>query len=256
MRALASFTKKELLEIVRSGKAVLVTILFLLFGIMNPAVAKLTPWLLETMASSMAEQGLAVTGVRVDAMTSWTQFYKNFPMVLIVFLLIFGGILAGEYQKGTMVHMIAKGLARWKILASKAAVLCALWTVGYWLMYLVTYAYTAYFWDNAILSHCAFAALCAYAAGLWMLSLLLLGSVLFRSAGGALGTVVLVTALSYLLHILPRVQSYLPTTLLSATGLLDNSTEPSRFVSALCVGAALTAGNLLAAAMEMKKQAV
>lgn len=89
-----------------------------------------------------------------------------------------------------------------------------------------------------------------------MLSLLLLGSVLFRSAGGALGTVVLVTALSYLLHILPRVQSYLPTTLLSATGLLDNSTEPSRFVSALCVGAALTAGNLLAAAMGMKKQAV
>ena len=68
---------------------------------MNPAIAKLTPWMMESMADSIAETGLVVTAVEVDAMTSWTQFYKNAPMALIVFLLMFAGILTSEYQSGT-----------------------------------------------------------------------------------------------------------------------------------------------------------
>ena len=51
---------------------------------MNPAIAKLTPWLMEQFATSLQESGLVVTEVIVNAMTSWTQFYKNIPMGLIV----------------------------------------------------------------------------------------------------------------------------------------------------------------------------
>ncbi len=49
MKQLTAFTKKEFMELIRTGKALLLMILFILFGIMNPAIAKLTPWLLETM---------------------------------------------------------------------------------------------------------------------------------------------------------------------------------------------------------------
>ena len=49
-----AFWKKEWLEQLRSGKLIILGILFVLFGIMNPAVAKLTPWLLEAMADSLA----------------------------------------------------------------------------------------------------------------------------------------------------------------------------------------------------------
>ena len=54
MKALIAFLKKELLEQLRTGRLMLLSILFVLFGIMNPAVAKLTPWLLEVMADSLA----------------------------------------------------------------------------------------------------------------------------------------------------------------------------------------------------------
>jgi hypothetical protein len=58
MRALFAFVKKELTEQARSGKLLFMTILFVLLGIMNPAIAKLTPWLLETMADSLADSGM------------------------------------------------------------------------------------------------------------------------------------------------------------------------------------------------------
>ncbi len=47
MKQFLTFTKKELLEQLRTGKLLILTILFILFGIMNPAMAKLTPWIME-----------------------------------------------------------------------------------------------------------------------------------------------------------------------------------------------------------------
>ena len=148
-----------------SGKAVILLLIFMLFGIMNPAIAKLTPWMMESMADSMAETGLVMTAVEVDAMTSWTQFYKNAPMALIVFLLMFSGILTTEYQSGTLINMVTKGIVRWKILAAKEFTVLMFWTFCYWMMYGITYGYNLYFWDNSKLAHPVFAAFCFYLEG-------------------------------------------------------------------------------------------
>lgn len=50
MRAFLAFMKKEWMEQIRSSRLIILAILFLMFGIMNPAIAKLTPWLFEVMA--------------------------------------------------------------------------------------------------------------------------------------------------------------------------------------------------------------
>ena len=92
MKQLIAFFQKEWMELTRSGKFLIIVILFTLFGVMNPALAKLTPWMMEVAAESLAEAGLVVTEVPVDAMTSWTQYYKNIPLELIVFILMFSGI--------------------------------------------------------------------------------------------------------------------------------------------------------------------
>ena len=46
MKAFLAFTKKELIEQVRTSKLMVLALVFSLFGVMNPAGAKLTPWLL------------------------------------------------------------------------------------------------------------------------------------------------------------------------------------------------------------------
>ncbi|MDE5873914.1 MAG: ABC transporter permease, partial [Lachnospiraceae bacterium] len=103
MRVYKAFLKKEFMEMARSGKLVALGIIFILFGIMNPAIAKLTPALMKMVSESMEEMGIVFENVAVTDMVSWTQFYKNVPMALIIFLVMFSGIVTAEYQKGTII---------------------------------------------------------------------------------------------------------------------------------------------------------
>ena len=130
MKTLLAFMKKEWLEQLRSGRLAILGILFVLFGIMNPAIAKLTPWLLEVMADALEGSGLSVTAVTVSAMDSWMQFFKNIPMALIVFILLESSIFTKEYQSGTLVLALTKGLDRYKVVISKTLTLLVLWSVG------------------------------------------------------------------------------------------------------------------------------
>ena len=157
-----AFLKKEWMELVRTGRLLLLLLIFVLFGIMNPAIAKLTPWMMGIMVEQLAESGLALTAVTVDAMTSWTQFYKNIPMALGVFVLLHSGIFTTEYQKGTLIPVVTKGLSRPRIAAAKTILLLGTWTVLFFLCYGITYGYNAVFWDNGIARFPLLGAVCCW----------------------------------------------------------------------------------------------
>lgn len=220
MKQLVAFTKKELMEIVRNGKLLILIIIFSLLGIMNPAIAKLTPWIMKQFSDSLEETGIVVTEVTVDAMASWTQFYKNIPMGLIVFLLLFSGIIANELQKGTLINMITKGMSRKAILIAKTIVTLALWTFNYWLCYGITYGYNAYFWDNSVAKHVGVAAALFYILGVWLIFLMMMMAAFFNTASGVTVGTGAVFFLSYLLSVVPDIKKYLPTKLMDAGGLL------------------------------------
>ena len=230
-----AFLKKDFLEQARTGKLLILLILFVLFGIMNPAVAKLTPWLLEMMADSLEASGMVVTEVTVTAMDSWVQFFKNIPMALIAFVLLEGGILTGEYQSGTLVLSLTKGLKRHQVLGSKAMVLTLLWTVCYWLCFAITYGYNAYFWDNSVAEHLLFSAVCWWLFGLWVIALMLLFSVVSASNTGVfLGTGAIVLG-SVLLGMIPKAKKYLPTVLCDGNSLIYGAAEAADYQNALLV---------------------
>ena len=256
MIQLMAFVKKEWTEVLRTGKFVMIAVLFILFGVMNPAIAKLTPWMMEAFSESLKGSGLTVTEAKVDALTSWMQFYKNVPVALIVFLLMFSGILAVEYQKGTLINMITKGLSRWKIVLSKSVVLLFLWSLGYWMCYGITYVYNAYFWDNSIAKDVGFAAFCVYMLGVWLIALMMLMSTLF-SAGSAVavGTGGVFFVL-YLLSMLPDLKEYLPTYLMGASGLLSGAGEVGDYTTALLVAAVLAVIQLVVAILVFNRKDV
>lgn len=204
MRSLFAFIKKEFTEQFRSGRLMILGLLFVLFGIMNPAIAKLTPWLLETMADSLAESGMIVTDVKVSAMDSWVQFYKNIPMGLIAFVLLESSIFTKEYTSGTLVLSLTKGLERYKVVISKALVLTVLWSFGYWLCFGITYGYNAYFWDNSVAQNLIFSVVSWWLFSVMVVALMVLFSVVAKSNTGVLlGTGGVVLA-SYLVGLLPK----------------------------------------------------
>ncbi len=220
MKSFLAFFKKEFLDSIRSHKALILIILFTAFGIMNPAIAKLTPWLLEIMAEELADSGMNITVIEVDAFTSWQQFYKNIPMALIAFVFIYSNIFTKEYESGTLILMLTKGLKRYKVVLSKLLLMLIMWTLGYYLCFGVTYIYTAYYWDNSIVNNLLFTSFNWYLFGVFVISLVVLFSVIFKNISGVLLNTSFIVIIIYIISLIPRLTNYMPTSLMNTGSLM------------------------------------
>ena len=235
MKSLIAFTKKEILEQLRSGKFMILGLLFVLFGIMSPAVAKLTPWLFEILADSLAQSGMTVTDVTVSAMDSWVQFFKNIPLALLAFILMESSIFTKEYQTGTLLLSLTKGLDRYKVVISKTVVLTLLWTAGYLLCFGITYGYNAYFWDNAVTQNLTFSVICWWLFGMWVIGLMIVFSTITNSSTGVLMGTGCVVLVSYLLGLFPQFNEYLPTLLTDGNSLIYGILEAKTYTESIII---------------------
>lgn len=235
MRALLSFTKKEFVEALRTGKLYILSIVFVLFGIMNPAIAKLTPWLMDTMSDSLKDTGLTISDVHVDAITSWTQYTKNFPILILIFLLMFSTIFTYEYQRHTLINILTKGLSRYKVVLAKSILLYTLWTVGYWMFYGISYIYTDYYWNNSIAKNLGFSAFCLYILGIFLVSVLIMASTIFSTSTAVIFITGGITLLSYVLSFFEDLKFYLPTTLMDMNPLILNQSSLDDYVITIII---------------------
>lgn len=253
MTAYRAFLKKEFLELGRTGKIVILGILFLLFGIMNPAFAKLTPLIMELSEESLKEIGMSVPQMVVNDMTSWTQYLENTTLIMIIFVLIFSGSVTGECQKGTLLPVFTRGIRPSSVLLAKATSAALVWTAGYGLMFGVTYGYNQYFWQNQQIKNVAVLALAFYVFGLMLITLLYLMSVLFSSNVGVMLGTAAVVAVMYLLGMIPKLSQYLPTKLLSLSELAKGNVLPEEFTKSFLITLLLTVSFLLLSLIHAKR---
>ena len=142
MRAYLAFTKKELTEYMRNFKLFLAIALFALLGIMNPLTAKFLPDLL----GNFMPEGITILIAEPTNLDSWIQFFKNGTQIgLFIIVILLSGMMAKEYEKGTLINMVTKGLPRRTILFSKFTGALLLWTVSYWVCFFITLGYTLYY---------------------------------------------------------------------------------------------------------------
>ncbi len=240
MNNILTFMKKEFTERMRTGRLLILTIVFILLGIMNPAVAKLTPWLLETMADSLAESGMTVSAITVDALTSWTQFFKNAPMGLIVFILMECTSFTREYDKGTLILPLTKGLRRSAVVTAKALVPVIMWTLLYWLSFGITYGYNAYYWDNSIAQQLLFPVVMWWICGILLISLFVMYSALFSSSSAVMTLTGGTVLVSYIASLFPAIAEYLPTALFGSHSMIFGNGSPADYTASLVITLLLT----------------
>lgn len=234
MTSYIAFTKKEFLEMTRTYKLFIMITVFLLFGMMSPLTAKLTPELLRAFADS----GITITISEPTAMDSWMQFFKNVSQLgLVILIIVFGGSLPAEFSKGTLIILLTKGLPRKNVILAKFTAMAAIWTMSYSVCFGVTYGYTRYFWklqpDSARL---LISAVLLWAFALLLIALLLLGGTLFHSSYGSLLFTGSVTILTFLINIIPKTQRYNPLSLASQNmTVLDGSASAAEFAPAICI---------------------
>ena len=235
MRQLTAFIQKEFTEVMRNSKLLICAIIFILLGIMNPAIAKITPWLVEQFSNATSGAGMLIQTMEISALTSWEQFFKNMPMGIVFFVLMFSGIVAAELQKGTLINIVTKGMPRWKIMVSKLILLLVLWTGMYFASYIITYVYNDFYWDNDTVNNIFFSVFCLYLFGVWLISLIILMSALADNSAAVSIGVCGVFLLSYLLGIIPAIQDYLPTKLKGSSSLIYELAKPADFTGAIVV---------------------
>lgn len=235
MRQLTAFIQKEFTEVMRNSKLLICAIIFILLGIMNPAIAKITPWLVEQFSNATSGAGMLIQTMEISALTSWEQFFKNMPMGIVFFVLMFSGIVAAELQKGTLINIVTKGMPRWKIMVSKLILLLVLWTGMYFASYIITYVYNDFYWDNDTVNNIFFSVFCLYLFGVWLISLIILMSALADNSAAVSIGVCGVFLLSYLLGIIPAIQNYLPTKLKGSSSLIYELAKPADFTGAIVV---------------------
>jgi ABC-2 type transport system permease protein len=228
-----AFLKKEIMESSRTHKLLILLIVFLLFGIMSPVTAKILP---DIMSSVMPE-GMSITLPTPSALDSWGQFFKNISqMGLIVVVLVFGGIMSGEFSKGTLVNMLTKGLSRPVVILSKFTSALLIWTASYALCFGVTYAYTTYFWSMDNVQNLFLSVIGLWVYGVMLITALILGGVLFKGNYSGLLFVFGLVAVTLLISIAPTWNKYNPISCANLnTSLLTGQVIPADFYPAMIV---------------------
>ncbi len=255
MKPLFALIKMEAKAQLRSGKFWILVGVFVFLGVLNPVTALITPWIMDAMSEDLAQTGMTVTEVTVTALDSWVQFFKNIPMGLIVFVILQSNIFTREYRSGTLILTLTKGLHRYQVILSKTAALASLWTVGYWVTFLITYGLTAALWDSSLLQNLWFSGLCWWLFGVLTVGLTVFFSVISRSNIAVLGFTGAAAFGVYLIGMLPQITEYTPAMLMATGSLMVGKSAPADFVPAIVITAVLTLG-LIAAAFPLfnKKQ--
>ena len=234
MRAMISFLKKEWTQHLRTSKILSIGLIFIFLGILGPATAKATPAIME-MLSSTQNSSISITVGEVTALDSWVQFFKNIPMGLIAFILIESSIFTKEYQSGTLVLALTKGLDRYKVVLAKTLMMIFLWTTGYFACFGLTYAYSAFYWDNSVAENLTFSVVILWIFGLFAIALTVLFSTLTKTNISVLiGTGGVIFAM-YLVGMFPKIDKFMPTMLMDGNSLIYGLKDSGDYNTAIAI---------------------
>ena len=156
-------------------------------------------------------------------------------------------MMAKEYEKGTLINMVTKGLPRRTILFSKFTGALLLWTFSYWLCFFITLGYTLYYFPEGTTENLALSVISLYVFGVLLIAVLLLGAVLFKNAYGPLLLTGAFLMVLFLWNLFPEAAEWNPLMLasrnmdmLQGTLLLEELRNPL-LTTGLIIGSALVA---------------
>lgn len=233
----------------------IITIMAVVYGILGPAMAKLMPWIMEMNAEAVESSGIIMsTQISVDALISWDQFFSNILILLIIVFITFSGIFTVEYQKGTLINMLTKRLKRRNVVLSKFLLMFIVWTATYSVAFGVSYAYNEYYWDNSIAQNLLFAFVYIYILGVWIISLITLGSTLYDSNMAVMLMTGMVFAIMYLANMIKKISKYLPVSLTGVQELVHGNGNIENYIVTLTVTGALAIINIIVAVNVFNKK--
>jgi len=239
---------KEWLEQRRTHRLLIVCLIFLLFGLMSPLLAKFTPEMIKMIPGGEQISLIIPPPTVMDAVTQYLKNMTQFGLILAVLMGM--GMVSQEKDKGTAAMVLAKPLSRTAFILAKPLALGISFLIGTMLAAVAGYYYTLLLFEALpVGGWLALNGLLLVYFGVYA-ALAVLASTLNRSslASGltAFGFVILLA----LIEIIPAAKNLLTGGLLGWAGnlALGMGAEPAWGTLAVCLGliaAALTAAVLV-----------
>ena len=206
---------KELREQVRTYRMPVAAIVFLLFGISSPVLARYTKELLDLLGTQ-ATSGIQIVLPAPTAADAIGQLLKNLGSfgILMAILLAMGAV-ATEKERGTAALILTKPASRLAFLLAKLVVIAVTLGVSVAVGLVFGWIYTVTLFDNAALNVAGYVAMAAF---LWLTllayaALTLLGSTLTSSTAGGAGFGFVALIVTGLVAALPTIGPFMPTSL-------------------------------------------
>lgn len=200
--------RKELLELQRTRRLLVIAVVFVFFGFLSPLTAKLTPEIIKLLPEGELIAEMIPDPTIADAVIQYNKNISQFGIVLA--LLMTMGTVVQEKDKGTAALMLSKPLPRAAFLGSKFAALSLAFMMGLVLSGAAAYYYTILLFEAPAIGSWLALNVLMLLFLLVFVALTLLCSVVSRSlivAGGlGFGAMAIVS----LLGLLPAIGDYMP----------------------------------------------
>ncbi|HEY4694043.1 MAG TPA: ABC transporter permease subunit, partial [Bellilinea sp.] len=131
---------KEWLEQRRTHRLLIVCLVFVLFGLMSPLLAKFTPEIIKAVPGGEQIALIIPPPTVVDAVTQYIKNMTQFGLILAVLMGM--GMVSQEKDKGTAAMMLAKPLDRTAFILAKPVALGISFLAGMILAAVAGYYYT------------------------------------------------------------------------------------------------------------------
>jgi ABC-2 type transport system permease protein len=248
---------KELRQLWRTKRLLVIGAVFLIFGMGSPLLAKLTPELLGSLEGAEMFADLIPTPTAGDAMTQYIKNLSQFGFILAVLMGM--GAVAGEKERNIVPMILSKPMPRWAFIASKFAAQSLMFLAGFLLAGLGAYYYTLVLFGP--LDSAGFALLNGLLF-LWLLTfvaLSLLGSTLGASTAAAGGIGLALSVGLMLLGSLPQYGALLPGGLMgwatlvgqAAAGIAPAGEAAGPFSGAMAAGGGAAASAVVVVVMSL-----
>jgi ABC-2 type transport system permease protein len=245
---------KELRYQWRTKRVLIVCAIFLVFGMVSPLLAKLTPALLNSLEGVEQFAELIPEPSINDAVGQYVKNITQFGLILAILLGM--GAIAGEKEKGTAAMVLSKPLPRPTFVTSKFIAQGVVYLLAFALAGVAAYYYTLFLFGALDAAAFVFG---TFLLWLWLMvfaAATLLSSAIARSTGVAAGIAAGLTVLLLLAGSIPNLGALAPSGLVSWAGQLALGGDAAPNAGAIAMSVVLVLLALTASVAVLEEQEI
>jgi len=209
------FFKKEITELIKTIKGVVLAVIFLVVGISSPLLAKLTPEILKISGIDISEEVMLSMGINPipTSSDSYAQFFGNFNQIgLLALIIVFAGVVANEKSKNTAAYILTQNISRRTFILSKFASSVVFTFVSVIITIGAQIFYTNYLFEDKIIeikSVMIFSGLLLLYL-IFILSIVIFSSVMTKTVTSSTFVAFLIFIAANLMTGIPKIGKYMP----------------------------------------------